>query len=79
MSDNLLELGEIGILRNIPEELTQLTNENGFLIQENSKLKSTNRILGFLLTGAMIYIIYQIYIISERQTEDHEYTDINHG
>ncbi len=43
MTDRLLEIGEIGLLRDIPAELDLLTNENnllkaeGILIIEHSK------------------------------------------
>ena len=75
MIDQLLELGEIGILRDIPSELSQLTNENGFLMQENAKLKSRNRILLIILVGVSVYIVYKKYFKPNRETEEYESND----
>jgi hypothetical protein len=43
--EKLLEIGEIGLLRDIPAELTFMTSENNFLKQSNDKLKFEKRIL----------------------------------
>jgi hypothetical protein len=56
--DKLFEIGEIGPLRDIPSELTFLTNENGILKQRNSKLKFEKQILICSIVLLVIYIIW---------------------
>jgi hypothetical protein len=57
--DKLLEIGEIGLLRDIPSELTFLTNNNNLLKQRNCKLKFEKRILIFSVVVLVIYIIWR--------------------
>ena len=57
--NKLLEIGEIGLLRNIPSELTFLTKENNLLKQSNSKLKFEKQILVWGIVALMIYIIWR--------------------
>ncbi len=76
--DGLLELGEIGIVRDIPSELTQLTNVNGLLIKENAKLKTRYRIVSIILACVTIYAIYRIFLKPEKRT-DHEFADTEHS
>jgi hypothetical protein len=54
----LLEIGEIGLLRDIPSELTIMTNENNLLKQNNSKLRFEKRILIFSMVALVLYIIW---------------------
>lgn len=75
MIDQLLEFGDVGILRDIPSELTNLTKENTFLKQANTKLKSNNRTLLIILAGLTAYFIYQNYLNPNRETEDYESND----
>jgi hypothetical protein len=56
--DKLLEIGEIGLLRDIPSDLTFLTNENKLLKHTNNKLKIEKR---FLLCGIVILVLYFIW------------------
>ena len=56
--DKLLEIGEIGILRDIPSELTIMTNENKLLKQNISKVKFENRILVFSIVVLVLFIIW---------------------
>jgi hypothetical protein len=56
--DKLLEIGEIGPLRDIPSDLTFLTNENKFYKQRIGKLKFEKRIL---ICGIVILVIYIIW------------------
>lgn len=55
--DRLLEIGEIGIMRDIPAELTKLTDDNQILKAKNSKQKTAIGILVVVLFGAGIYIL----------------------
>jgi hypothetical protein len=57
--DKLLEIGEIGLLRDIPSDLTFLTKENNLLKQSNSKLKFEKQILVCGIIALMIYIIWR--------------------
>jgi hypothetical protein len=45
--NRLFEIGEIGLLQDIPAELTFMTNENKLLIQKNDKLRFEKSILIF--------------------------------
>jgi hypothetical protein len=56
--NQLLEMGEIGLLRDIPSELTIMANENNLLKQNNSKLRFEKRILIFCMVGLVLYIIW---------------------
>ena len=79
MTDQLLELGEIGILRDIPSEMNSLTDQNIILKQDIAKLKSSNRILIIILGVVSAYLIYRTYFKPGSETEDYEITDIKHG
>jgi len=57
--DKLLEIGEIGLLRDIPSELTFMTNENNLLKQRNCKLKFEKQILVCSIVLLIIYIIWR--------------------
>jgi hypothetical protein len=56
--DKLLEIGEIGLLRDIPSDLTFLANENKLHKQSIGKLKFEKRIL---ICGVVVLIIYIIW------------------
>jgi hypothetical protein len=55
--DRLFEIGELGIVRDIPAELTNLETVNQSLRIELHKYKNMANFLGFCLAGAIIYII----------------------
>lgn len=57
--EKLLEIGEIGLLRDIPAELTFMTSENNFLKQSNDKLKFEKRILIYGIIFLVAYIIWR--------------------
>ena len=56
--DKLLEIGEIGLLRDIPSDLIFLTNENKFYKQSIVNLKFEKRILICDIVVLVIYIIW---------------------
>lgn len=56
--DKLFEIGEIGPLRDIPSEMTFMTNENNLLKQSNNKLKFEKQILIYSIVLLVIYIIW---------------------
>ena len=56
--DKLLEIGEIGLLRDIPSDLTFLTNDNTLLKHTNNKLKIEKRLL---LCGIVVLVLYFIW------------------
>jgi hypothetical protein len=56
--DKFLEIGEIGLLRDIPVELTFLTKENRLLKQSTDKIKFQKKVLVFSLIALGIYIIW---------------------
>jgi hypothetical protein len=56
--EKLLEIGEIGLLRDIPAELTFMTNETTLLKQSNDKLKFEKRILILSVIFLVVYIIW---------------------
>jgi hypothetical protein len=56
--DRLLEIGEIGLLRDVPSELTIMTKENNLLKQSNGKLKFEKQILICSLVALVLYIIW---------------------
>lgn len=57
--DRLLEIGEIGLLRDFPSDMTFLTNENKLLKQNNGKLKFEKQILVCSIVLLVIYIIWR--------------------
>jgi hypothetical protein len=57
--EKLLEIGEIGLLRDIPAELTFMTNETNLLKQSNDKLKFEKRILIYGIIFLVAYIIWR--------------------
>lgn len=67
--DRLLEIGEIGIMRDIPAELTKLTDNNQMLKAKNSKQKTTIIILVAVIIGAVIYIQKKKAITKNEMTE----------
>ena len=56
--NRLLEIGEIGLLRNIPEEIDLLTRQISALTRENNRLKSILRVGSISLA---IYILYRLF------------------
>lgn len=64
--DKLLEIGEIGLLRDIPSDLTFLTNENKLLKQNIGKLKFEKRIL---VCGIVVLVIYIIWSEIKKRDE----------
>ena len=68
--DGLLEIGEIGLLRNIPEELDMLTSQINVLKKENNRLKSYLRIGGAVLAVIIVYRLYKTVKNREIQDED---------
>ena len=56
--DKLLEIGEIGLLRDIPSELTFMTNENILLKQSIGKVKFEKWILVISIIVLVSYIIW---------------------
>jgi hypothetical protein len=65
--DKLLEIGEIGLLRDIPAELTFMTNENYFLKKSNDKLKFEKTIL---ICGVIFLIVAIVWIELEKNEEE---------
>ena len=70
--DRLLEIGEIGLLRNIPEEIEILTNEIRILTSENSTLRLYLRIGVFALAG---FALYRLIVGTNNESENDEYID----
>ena len=56
--NKLFEIGEIGLLQDIPAELTYMTNENNLLKQKNDKLGFEKSILIFSIVVLVLYIIW---------------------
>ncbi len=67
--DRLLEIGEIGILRDIPAEITKLTGDNQLLKAKNSTQKTAIIILVAVIIGAVIYIQKNKTITKNEMTE----------
>ncbi len=65
--EKLLEIGEIGLLRDIPAELTFMTNETNLLKQSNDKLKFEKRIL---ICGIIFLITYIIWMELKKSDEN---------
>ena len=53
--DGIIELGEIGIKRNIPQELIDLASKNNKLKAETKKLKTAIWIRGILIVVVAVY------------------------
>jgi len=71
--EKLLEIGEIGLLRDIPSEMTFLTNENKLLKQSIGKVKFEKRIL---ICGIVVLVLYIIWCeIKDRKLSNHEHQD----
>jgi len=56
--DKLLEIGEIGLLRDFPSELTFLTKENIVLKQSTDKLKFQIKVLVFSIVVLVLYVVW---------------------
>ena len=56
--NKLLEIGEIGLLQDIPSELTFMTTENKLLKQNFCKLKFEKQILICSIIALVLYIIW---------------------
>jgi hypothetical protein len=56
--EKLLEIGEIGLLRDIPSELNFMTSENNLLRQNLNKVKLENKILVCSIVVLVIIIIW---------------------
>jgi hypothetical protein len=67
--DKLLEIGEIGLLRDIPSEITFMTNENKLLKQSIGKLNFEKRILICSIVALVLYIIWCEYRKSEKHVD----------
>lgn len=59
MIDKLLEIGEIGLLRDIPAEIGSLINENNVLKARCTSQKSELRFLYIVIAGIIIYLIWK--------------------
>ena len=57
--NKLLEIGEIGLLQDIPSELTFMTTENKLLKQDVCKLKFEKQILICSIVVLVLYIIWR--------------------
>lgn len=55
--DKLLEIGEIGLIRDIPAEIGLLANENNVLKARCASQKSELRFLYIVIAGILIYIL----------------------
>ncbi len=67
--DRLLEIGDIGIIRDIPAELTKLTDDNQMLKAKNRKQKIAIIILVAIIIGAVIHIQKNKTITKNEMTE----------
>ena len=65
--NKLLEIGEIGLLQDIPSELTFMTTENKLLKQNVCKLKFEKQILICSIVALVLYIIWYEY----RKRDEH--------
>ena len=68
--DRLLEIGEIGLIRDIPSELTCMTSEINLLKQNNNKLKFEKRILIFSMVVLVLYIVWSEIKKSDEKTDN---------
>lgn len=55
--NKMFEIGELGIVRDIPAEITQLESANNALRSELQNQKTISGILFACLVGAVIYIV----------------------
>ena len=65
--DKFFEIGEIGLLQDIPSEMTFMTNENKLLKQGIGKLRFEKRILICSIVALVLYIIWYEY----RKRDEH--------
>jgi hypothetical protein len=59
MIDRLLEIGEIGLLKDIPAEIDILTNENVSLKTRNARQKSELRFWHIVVAAIVIYFFWK--------------------
>jgi hypothetical protein len=55
--DNLFEIGDLGIVRDIPAELAQLESANKVLRTKLQRQTKISNILKFCLIGMIIYVV----------------------
>lgn len=67
--DRLFEIGEIGPLRDIPSEMTFMTNENKLLRQSVSKFKFEKQILICSMVALVLYIIWREFRDRDKQVD----------
>ena len=65
--DKLLEIGEIGLLRDIPSELTFMTNENKLLRQNLNMVKIQN---GILVCSVVVLVLFIIWTEIKKSDEE---------
>ena len=67
--DKLFEIGEIGLLRDIPSEMTFMTNENKLLKQSVSNMKFEKQILICSIVALVLYIIWCEFRIRDEHVD----------
>lgn len=65
----VIECSDLEPARDIPEELTQLCNENTSLHRSNELLKAALVLLG---AGIAVYVIYEIIQLIKRKNDEEE-------
>jgi hypothetical protein len=73
--DGIIELGEIGIKRNIPQELIDLASKNNKLKAETKKLKTAIWILGILIVVVAVYHFRDKGDTNKEVNKEDEYPD----
>ena len=73
--EKLFEVGDLGPIIDIPEELIKLTNDNQLLKAKNSTQKTAIGVLVFFLICAGLYIrkLQNDAIIKKEMTEKNKY------
>ena len=68
--NDLFEIGELGILRDIPAELSSKTKENIFLKAQISGQQKKILLLGILLGGIASYWIWNKYFRNKNTPDE---------
>lgn len=72
--DRIIELGEMGIKQDIPQELIDLTSKNNKLKVENKKLETAIWIVGISLAVVVGYYLWDKFVTNKEINKEDEYT-----
>ena len=75
--DNLFEIGDLGVLRDIPAELTQLQSANNVLRTQLHRQINISNVLKVCLIATIVIIVIKATPLNKRRNDaDIDFSDI---